>query len=116
MSATIWVKDYQDEKEIRRISGYRKIDIAVAILEHDGVEVTASETNRLMKYSKSGLCSIFHDDHRGKSIRVVEDIKHGGRYVREGQGADPAPDPADTLVGWLAFIGAIVSITLFLIF
>lgn len=85
MAATIWYRKDQNKREINRIAKHRKVDIAAAILRHDGVEVTADEINRLMSYRKSGLCSIFHDDHYGKRIRVNKKFAHGGRYVKESE-------------------------------
>ena len=108
MAKPIWVKDYQNAKEIRRISSHRKADIAAAILKHDGKEVTAEEINRLMAYSKSGLCSIFHDDHYGKRIKVNKGIAHGGRYVKESDIRGGSVDPADTLMNYLALASIFV--------
>lgn len=76
---TTWDKGYTDWWEIRRLKKHQKIDLAISILKHDGVKVTAKEVNRLMKFHKTGLVTIFHDDHHGK--RITKSGLHGGRYV-----------------------------------
>lgn len=78
---TTWDKGYEDKREIRRVKKHQKVDIAISILKHDGVKVTAKEVNRLMKFHKTGLVTIFHDDHHGK--RITKSGLHGGRYVKD---------------------------------